>query len=59
MLSNCAELIFLYNVAIRKEVHFELLVGMVKITCVNNGLCRCDAAESLVTVTLALFNRLN
>lgn len=37
----------LHNVAIRKEVHFELLIEMVKITCVNNGLSRCDAADSV------------
>lgn len=54
ILPNCADLILLYNVAIRKEVHFELLIGVVKIACVNNGLCRCDATESLITVILGI-----
>lgn len=37
----------LHSVATRKEVHFELLIGVLKITCVNNGLRRCDAADGL------------
>lgn len=47
VLANYTKISSLYSVATRKEVHFELLIGMVKITCVNNGLRRCDAADSL------------
>lgn len=57
--ANYTEISGLHSVATKKEVHSELLIGMVKITCVNNALCRCDAADSLQHSLWALFNRLN
>lgn len=53
ILANSTKISSLHSVATRKEVHFELLIGMVKITCVSNGLHRCDDADSL-TLTLGI-----
>lgn len=47
ILANYTKISSLHSVATRKEVHFDLVIGMVKITRVNNGLCRCDVADGL------------
>jgi len=58
-LANYTKISSLHRVTTRKEVHLELLIGMVNIMSVNSGLCNCDAADSLEHSLWALFNRLN